>query len=154
MWFKNRRALYTYSINAHNLCQTSIAYVCSLYTERMNFDPLYVCIEKSSATEENSIRLSDGVSLNEGRVDILLHKQWGTVCDSNWDLLDAIVACRQLGYQTAKSALRGSPFGEGSGPNWMRNVQCTGHESNLTQCRHQLGHDSCRHHAGVICSSE
>ena len=115
---------------------------------------MYVCIEKSSATEEHTIRLSGGVSPNEGRVDILLHKHWGTVCDSNWDLLDAIVACRQLGYNTAEAALTGSPFGKGSGPNWMTNMRCTGYEANLTQCSHQLGFYSCRYHAGVICSSE
>ena len=132
----------------------SIEYICSLYTMRMNFNPLYVCIENSSVTEEGSIRLSGGVSLNEGRVDIFFHGHWGTVCDWTWDLLDAIVACRQLGYHTAKAALRGSLFGEGSGPNWMNYVHCTGYEANLTQCNHDLGYDYCRSHASVICSSE
>lgn len=103
---------------------------------------------------EDTIKLSGGMSLNEGRVDIFFHGHWGTVCDNNWDLLDAIVACRQLGYSTAEAALTGSAFGTGSGPNMMNSMRCTGYEGNLFECNHGLGYDSCRNHAGVICSSE
>lgn len=103
---------------------------------------------------EDTIRLLGGQSLNEGRVDIFLFGHWGTVCDYNWDLLDAIVACHQLGYSTAEAALTGSAFGMGSGPNWMNSMHCTGYEASLSECNHSPGYDSCRGHAGVICSSE
>ena len=103
---------------------------------------------------EDTIKLSGGMSLNEGRVDIFLHGHWGTVCDYNWDLLDAIVACRQLGYSTAEVALTGSAIGTGSGPNLMNSMRCTGYEGNLFECNHGLGYDSCQNHAGVICSSK
>ena len=38
-----------------------------------------------------------GVSNNEGRVEICLNNEWGTVCDQMWDVLDARVVCRQQG---------------------------------------------------------
>ena len=44
------------------------------------------------------MRLVGGRSPNEGRVEICLNGQWGTVCDDYWSTLNGQVACRQLGY--------------------------------------------------------
>jgi len=105
--------------------------------------------------DEDSIQLSGGQNAHEGHVDVFLNGHWFSVCDTNWDLLDAIVACRQLGYHTAEAALRASPFGYTGGPNWMVVGRCTGYEANLTQCSQNYGRKSCRNrHAGVRCSSE
>ena len=38
------------------------------------------------------IRLIDGNSPNEGRVEILIQGQWGTVCDDLWSTIDAQVS--------------------------------------------------------------
>ena len=107
---------------------------------------------------EGQVRLVGGSGPLEGRVEVNHNGFWGTVCgDSNWDLQDAMVVCRQLGYGTAVSALGRGVFGRGSGPIWYDDVRCSGHEANLTQCGHRgLGVHSCGHQddAGVICASE
>ena len=52
---------------------------------------------------DGDIRLIGGRSsekFSEGRVEICSNGVWGTVYDEgNWDSRDAIVVCRQLGYQ-------------------------------------------------------
>lgn len=45
-----------------------------------------------------SVRLAGGSSSNEGRVVVSLGNTEGTVCDDDWDIADARVVCRMLGY--------------------------------------------------------
>ena len=44
------------------------------------------------------VRLVDGDTSHDGRVEICLDGVWGSVCSNNWDARDAKVVCRQLGY--------------------------------------------------------
>ena len=46
------------------------------------------------------LRLAGGNIVNEGRVEICINNEWGTVCDDTWGRNDATVVCRQLGYST------------------------------------------------------
>ena len=54
-------------------------------------------MESILGCESGAIRLEGGVDNTEGRVEICINDQWGTVCDEMWDVSDAAVVCRQLG---------------------------------------------------------
>ena len=100
------------------------------------------------------IRLVDG-NIYEGRVEVCVNNQWGTVCDDLWDTSDAEVVCKQLGLEYSNAdAYTDAFFGEGTGPIWLDNVQCIGSEKELLNCSNNgIGNHNCGHNqdAGVEC---
>ena len=106
-----------------------------------------------SAMHDGSLRLVDGLSEHEGRVEVYHFGQWGTVSSYRWDLLDAIVVCRQLNYSTANTTKEYSC--NSSAPVWLYSVHCTGLENELTQCRNAVPTPRSRCYykdAGVDCA--
>ncbi|XP_035864485.1 uncharacterized protein si:ch211-150o23.3 isoform X2 [Sander lucioperca] len=98
-------------------------------------------------TAFGGVRLVDGENKCSGRVEVLLHNQWGTVCDHGWDPREANVVCLELGCGLAEFTPHGAVYGAGSGPIWLRHVQCSGHESSLTRCAVDL-------HSNAYCTHE
>ncbi|XP_062243292.1 uromodulin-like [Platichthys flesus] len=121
----------------------------------------FICVEPSSTARSGpsskSVRLANGGNSScSGRVEIFLRGQWGTVCDDQWDLVDAQVVCRQLSCGRVLSA-PSVRFGPGSGPIWLDDVVCSGSESQLTDCQHRgIGYHNCGHSedAGVVCEGK
>ena len=114
------------------------------------------------------MRLVNGTSENEGRVEICINNEWGTVCGDSWGNADATVVCRQLGYlnegvhvllAVTKQILSlcvtiGSTtamFGTGLGTTFLDEVECNGMEVRVLDCSYSSTVSCINGHAGVIC---
>ena len=96
----------------------------------------------------------NGRNSREGRVEVLMEREWGTVCDDNFDISDAHVVCRLLGFPGAKSAHCCARYGRGKGKIFLDDLHCAGNESSLFQCpQSRIGTSNCKHgeDAGVVC---
>ena len=104
------------------------------------------------------MRLVNGSSPNEGRIEVRHQGIWGTICNLGRDFDVGTVVCRQLGYKRAEKMVDNPYlFGQGNGPVWM-NPHCAGNESSLAHCyfyRWAVYDFWCNHthDAGVICAN-
>ncbi|XP_036916396.1 T-cell differentiation antigen CD6 isoform X3 [Sturnira hondurensis] len=116
------------------------------------------CISRRPAqvtcTENRALRLVEGGSPCAGRVEMLEHGRWGSLCDDTWDLKDADVVCKQLSCGWAIQALPGLHFAPGQGAIHRDQVNCLGNETYLWDCPGLPGDGYCGHKedAGVVCS--
>ena len=93
----------------------------------------------------------DGPNPHTGRVEVYTNSvggvdngEWGSICENNWDVQDARVVCRQLGYPDAVAAPMSVHYGQRSGQIWLDYVQCFGNESDIFACRHNgIGAHNC-----------
>ena len=99
------------------------------------------------------VRLVNGSTPNQGRVEVLYGGTWGTVCHNHWDSRNAKVVCNMLGYPLGYPYCCGR-YGRGSGPIWMDKMFCNGTEGSLSMCSHVgWANNSCDHSmdVGVYC---
>ncbi|XP_030561181.1 uncharacterized protein LOC115762940 isoform X1 [Drosophila novamexicana] len=138
------------------LCQTSKecippAFVCD-HTED--------CADKSDESDAVckapiEYRLEGGRSPIEGRLEVKYHGVWGSVCDDDFNIKAAQVACNNLGYYGA-AKIEKNIFGPGSGPIWLDQVLCQGNETSIDMCRHwNWGEHNCNHteDVGLRCTA-
>jgi hypothetical protein len=75
----------------------------------------YWFLLRSIASEARDIICSFGDanawSLLAGNVEIYHMGKWGSVCDDEWDMREATVVCRQLGYERPYRITHSSMFG-------------------------------------------
>ncbi|XP_040576272.1 lysyl oxidase homolog 2B [Lepeophtheirus salmonis] len=106
--------------------------------------------------KEGDLRLVDGRDKYEGNLQIFHDGRWGSVCDDEWDMSDAIVACKQLGFGKPKRYYHSSQFGYTKRLIHMDNLYCYGTEKRLQDCRFNgWGDHDCERteSAGLKCTS-
>ena len=79
------------------------------------------------------MRLVDGSSYNEGRVEVYYNGRWGTVCNDGWNDKYASLVCAQLGFgSSGKQAI----FGAGTGNIFLEKILCSTNDTVLASCGH------------------
>ena len=101
------------------------------------------------------VRLVQGRTARDGRVEVRRSGAWGSVCGEQWDLVDANVLCRLLGYNEALAYYQNITFKQSNNTLWLTDVQCVGNESSLFHCVNSgWGKRTCNEGfaAGATCS--
>ncbi|XP_056265599.1 neurotrypsin-like [Pseudoliparis swirei] len=106
--------------------------------------------------KQGSVRLQDGRSKLEGRVEVYLGGVWGSVCSAtSWGDEDAAVVCRQLGNGVSGRARRVPLSGPSAAPLHWSAVRCRGDEPDLLQCsRTAWTGGACPLAAAVTCTQQ
>ncbi|XP_077681758.1 scavenger receptor cysteine-rich type 1 protein M130-like [Eretmochelys imbricata] len=102
-----------------------------------------------------ALRLLNGESRCDGRVEISLRGAWGRVLDDQWDMDDASVVCRELQCGDAEKAYNPPKSERGTGPVGLKSVRCGGNETRLTLCDSSTSETvqaGIAEDVGVVCS--
>ncbi|XP_013393889.1 scavenger receptor cysteine-rich type 1 protein M130 [Lingula anatina] len=82
---------------------------------------------------DGDVRIRDGDTQYQGRVEIYHNGEWRRVCEEGWGINDAKVVCGQLGFEDAHAGhVNHNP--RGTGAFWLSDVNCAGTEDALNNC--------------------
>lgn len=104
-----------------------------------------------------SVRLIAADVDNFGKLQVHNNSGWYSVCDTNFDDVDARVACKTLGYKDGR-AQPGSALGtfisKITSSIGITDVNCTGNEAMFRYC--QMNHGKCQsgHYVTLACTQK
>ncbi|KMY98555.1 uncharacterized protein LOC6737381 isoform X3 [Drosophila simulans] len=126
------------------------------HTSKECIPPAFVCDNTPDCADKSDecaavcqapvqYRLEGGRNSNEGRLEVKHHGVWGSVCDDDFNLKSAQVACNSMGF-FGPAKIEKNIFGNSNGPIWLDQVMCFGNESSIDQCNHwNWGEHNCNH---------
>ncbi|XP_019621994.1 PREDICTED: MAM and LDL-receptor class A domain-containing protein 1-like [Branchiostoma belcheri] len=101
---------------------------------------------------DGNVRLVDGESFGEGRIEVYFNHEWGSICNSGWTKDNSDVICDQLGYGESQWFNSKYPASQGV-PIHLDEVRCDPEtHSKITECSHsRWGHHQprCSHATDV-----
>jgi hypothetical protein len=95
------------------------------------------CALGNECNRTGDVRLADGLTRLEGRVEMCYNGVWSTIDRTNWDVVNSRVVCRQLGYNPFVSSVI-TPAVLGTGPILFTRFACTSSDTYLYNCTHSL----------------
>ncbi|XP_046667977.1 uncharacterized protein LOC124359347 isoform X2 [Homalodisca vitripennis] len=112
----------------------------------------------SAANLGYEIRLGGSNVSHEGRIEIKILGEWGYVCDDQFDLRDAEVVCREVGFTLGAAEIRPHsafvPLNTSKTLFLVDDLQCRGNETSIRECDfggwgvHDCGNEEV---VGVVC---
>ncbi|XP_003729289.1 lysyl oxidase homolog 2 [Strongylocentrotus purpuratus] len=127
-----------------------------------------LCTYTLIAGSRDSIRLLGGASDKEGFVQVNVRGVWKAICRTEWDALDALVVCRELGFadgyvQVWREGILSRGYHANNSlvtvtptptPHYSiegNEFACNGTENSLLSCKYNRASSYCIGHAGVAC---
>ena len=122
--------------HTHTHARTHICACTQLCAHTLTHTLLILLLLK--APKDFDVRLRNGSTHSEGRVDVYYEGEWSAICDNGWDINDATVICRQLGYVSVLRPTNHSayPPSNANAQLWLDHVACRGNESSIQFCAH------------------
>ncbi|XP_034949444.1 protein bark beetle isoform X2 [Chelonus insularis] len=130
-----------------------------------NFEEEKEDVTMTPATIDDSttipVRLLGGRTNKEGRLQVRIDNEWGTVCNYGWNIRAAALVCHQLGFTLDPNNWyleRSQIPSAGTNENIiLSNIQCTEDDIDISKCKAEHAGDfenSCTHDndVGVKCS--
>ncbi|MGH0160206.1 UNVERIFIED_CONTAM: hypothetical protein FKN15_038866 [Acipenser sinensis] len=106
------------------------------------------------SAQAGRVRLADGPSRCEGRVEVYYNRAWGRVLHDSWGITEASVVCRELDCGSAMEVSNSYRYGTGDSDVCLTGIRCTGDESHLINCSlPQQVSCSTSNGAAVLCSN-
>ena len=90
--------------------------------------------ENITVCASGDVRLAGSLGDNEGRVEVCVNNQWGTICDDSWSVTSTALTCKLLNKFGGELISPGDFEGADTVPILLDDVKCTGSESNLLSC--------------------
>ncbi|VDI69553.1 deleted in malignant brain tumors 1 protein, partial [Mytilus galloprovincialis] len=145
LWQKFVKFLYAFCFSASYINITNL----SVSGHRMrHYKPVIWMILTATISE---VRLTGGVGPWEGTVEVYTDGSWGTLCDYDFDLKDARVVCRMLGFGREIQFFPLAKFGQGVGKSLFSYLSCSGNEQNIGSCGYRKSTCSHSQDVGISC---
>ncbi|KAF8773809.1 Protein bark beetle like protein [Argiope bruennichi] len=113
---------------------------------------LYTINDHATVGQDKAkIRLSRDT---EGLLEVHINGMWGSVCDYGWDIVDASIACNQMGLVLHPEdwLMEQSEFDSSHYEILLSNVQCTLQDTDITLCKAETDFEnSCTSKVGLRC---
>jgi surface protein len=107
-----------------------------------------VCGGGTQARRLSDRRLTEApIRQTNGFLEVSVDDSWGPVCDDNFDVWDAHVACRMMGYFTTAGFT--TDVDTGTDDFLIDEVACTGTEASFLDCDHEGADEDCSDDEGV-----